>query len=305
MNIIQTAAKKIQKGELVAFPTETVYGLGADATNNEACRKIYDAKGRPSNNPLIIHVSSKEAAYELGEITEEAQKIIDNFWPGPISIVVKRKTSSAICDIATAGLGTIALRMPNHDVALELIRESGVPIAAPSANKSNYLSPTEAKHVKECFGNSLYIIESTKSTLGLESTIIDLSSEKPMILRYGFITPETISTVLDMDVLLSQNSIIKAPGMLTKHYSPHTSLRLNATTVLSGEIGLGFGKNDIGELNLSHKGDLAEAAANYYSMIRLLDEKAIRHNIQGIAVAKIPDEGIGLAINDKLRRGSH
>jgi L-threonylcarbamoyladenylate synthase len=304
MSIIDIAASKIKNGDLVAFPTETVYGLGADATNNNACAKIYAAKGRPSHNPLIIHIASKKDAYQMGEITPFAEKIMENFWPGPISIVVKKKKDACICDIATADLETIALRMPDHQIALDLIRKSKVAIAAPSANKSNYLSPTESTHVQESFGDSVFIIDGEKSVLGLESTIVDLSGEIPMVLRYGFITPEIISKVLGCPVKESKKSAIVAPGMMPKHYSPHTPLRLNATILVNGEIGLGFGESDIAELNLSHDGNLAEAAANFYSMLRLLDARAIRHKLQGIAVARIPDEGIGLAINDRLKRGA-
>lgn len=304
MNIIKNAAEKIISGELVAFPTETVYGLGADATNDEACKKIYLLKGRPSSNPLIVHISSKEDAYKYGEINDFAQKIIENFWPGPISIVVKRKKNSGICDIATAGLDTVALRMPDHKIALDLITLSGKPIAAPSANISNYVSPTESKHVIESFGGKIIIIEGEKSVFGLESTIIDVSTNCPVILRYGFITPETISKVLGCEVGIITDGKVLAPGMMKKHYSPTTPLRLNATKLMEKEVGLSFGKNELGDLNLSHSGNLAEAAANFYSMLRLLDSKAIRQNLESIAVAPIPNEGIGLAINDKLKRGA-
>ena len=305
MTIIQVAAEKIRAGDVVAFPTETVYGLGADATSSEACKKIYLLKGRPSNNPLIVHIANKDDAHKYGEINPLAQQIIDNFWPGPISIVVKAKKNSGICEIATAGLDTIALRMPDHKVALELIRASDKPIAAPSANISNYVSPTEMMHVTESFGGQITILDGDKSVFGLESTIIDVSSSKPVILRYGFITPDTLSKLLGCEVgVMTRGKKIIAPGMMKKHYAPKTSLRLNATKLMAGEIGLSFGAHDIGELNLSHKGNLAEAAANFYSMLRLLDAKAIRQKLQGIAIAQIPDTGIGLAINDRLRRGA-
>lgn len=305
MNNMKEAIEKIKAGEVVAFPTETVYGLGADATNNDACKKIYDLKGRPSNNPLIVHICDRQDAHKYGEINEMAEKIIENFWPGPISIVVKSKKNAGICDLATAGLDTVALRMPNHPIALELIKESGKPIAAPSANISNYVSPTETKHVIEGFGEKVTIINGEKSLLGLESTIIDVSGSEPVILRYGFITPEAISLVLGCVVPFTNQSKIIAPGQLQKHYSPKTSLRLNATKLgEEGEIGLGFGKNDIGEFNLSYAENLEEAASNLYSMLRLLDAKAIRQELQSIAVAKIPEKGIGLAINDRLRRGA-
>jgi len=306
MNIIKAAAEKIRSGEVVAFPTETVYGLGADATNNEGCKKIYLLKGRPSSNPLIVHIASKEDAYKYGEINDFAQKIIENFWPGPISIVVKRNKDSSICEIATAGLDTIALRMPDHKIALDLIALSEKPIAAPSANISNYVSPTESKHVMESFGSKITIIEGEKSLFGLESTIIDVSVLNPTILRYGFITPETISKVLGCEVKMHNisNGKILAPGMMKKHYAPRTPLRLNATQLTHGEIGLGFGLNELGDLNLSYSGNLVEAASNLYSMLRLLDAKAARQKLDIIAIAPIPDEGVGLAINDRLRRGA-
>jgi len=300
--MIKAAAEKIKSGEVVAFPTETVYGLGADATSNDACKQIYILKGRPSSNPLIVHIASKEDAHKYGEINNLAQKIIENFWPGPISIVVKSKNTSGICDIATAGLGTIALRMPDHEIALDLIKLSEKPIAAPSANISNYVSPTESKHVTESFSGKITIIEGEKAVFGLESTIIDVSTEDPVILRYGFITPETISKVLGCDIGVMTKGKILAPGMMQKHYAPTTPLRLNATKLMPGEIGLGFGQNEIGDLNLA--GNLVEAAANFYSMMRLLDAKAMRQKLEGIAIAPIPDEGVGLAINDRLRRGA-
>lgn len=301
---IMKAAEQINAGEIVAFPTETVYGLGADATSNEACKKIYALKGRPSSNPLIVHIHDKKDAYKYGEINELAAKIIENFWPGPISIVVKSKKDSGICDIATGGLSTIALRMPDHPIALSLIKESGKPIAAPSANISNYISPTEVKHVIESFEGKITIIEGEKSLFGLESTIVDVSTNEPVILRYGFITPDAISKILGCKVAIMTKGKIIAPGMLKKHYAPKTSLRLNATQIGAGEIGLGFGADDIGEFNLSYSGNLPEAASNFYSMLRLLDAKALRQKFHTIAIAKIPDDGIGLAINDRLKRGS-
>ncbi len=304
MNIIKVAAERIRAGDVIAFPTETVYGLGADATNSDACKKIYQLKGRPSGNPLIVHIADKNDAHKYGEISTLAQKIIDNFWPGPISIVVKAKKNSYICNIATAGLDTIALRMPDNKIALELIKMSDRPIAAPSANISNYVSPTEVKHVTESFGGQITILEGEKSVFGLESTIIDMSTDEPVILRYGFITPETIGKLLDAEIKIMTHGRIVAPGMMKKHYAPKTPLRLNATKLMTGEIGLGFGGYDIGELNLSHEGSLAEAAANFYSMLRLLDAKAMRQKYQAIAIAQIPDEGVGLAINDRLRRGA-
>jgi L-threonylcarbamoyladenylate synthase len=288
----------IQSGNLVAFPTETVYGLGADATNESACQKIYELKSRPSNNPIIVHVASIEQAREIGEFNEIAEIIAKNFWPGPITIVVPLKRESGICKTVSAGLNTIGIRIPANEIALELIKKSGKPIAAPSANISNYVSPTEASHVREAFGDDLCVIDGGKATYGLESTIIDVTGPRSKLLRYGFITPDTISKLIGQEVVLDKSEEILAPGMMKKHYSPRTKLRLNATSLNEGELGLGFGNVDLGEYNLSKAGDLSEAASNFYSMIRLLDSKSAR----SMAVAPIPNIGIGLAINDKLQR---
>ncbi len=293
------AISLITSGEVVAFPTETVYGLGADARNDIACRKIYELKSRPSNNPIIVHVASQEDARKIGEFNEIAEIIAANFWPGPITIVVPLKQESGICKTVSAGLKTVGIRMPANEIALELIRKSGSPIAAPSANISNYVSPTESSHVLEAFGDNVYVLDGGKSTYGLESTIIDVTTDKPRLLRYGFITPDTISKLIGGPVDFIETTDILAPGMMKKHYSPRTKLRLNATILNSDEeIGLGFGDIDLGEYNLSKSGDLAEAAANFYSMIRLLDNKGAK----SIAVATVPNIGIGLAINDKLER---
>ncbi len=297
---ITKAAELIKRGEVVAFPTETVYGLGADATIDSACLKIYALKGRPSNNPLIVHVASLEQAMAIGEFSELACKVAENFWPGPLTIVVKRKSDSHICDTVSAGLDTIGIRVPSHEAALELITKADRPIAAPSANISNYVSPTEVSHVKEAFGDKLYVLEGEKAVYGLESTIIDMSDVQPTILRYGFITPEAIEAVIGIPVRTQTSRKILAPGMMAKHYSPNAKVTMNATTAAKHELGLGFGSNDIGELNLSKTGDLAEAASNLYAMLRLLDKMAAKDEI--IAVAPIPETGIGLAINDRLKR---
>jgi len=294
----------INSGGIVAFPTETVYGLGADATNESACSKIYKLKSRPNNNPIIVHVASVEEARKIGEFNELAEILASKLWPGPITLVVKYKESSGICKNVRAGLGTIGLRIPANEIALQLIRQTGKAIAAPSANISNYVSPTEAKHVLEAFGSEVHVLDGGKSTYGLESTIIDVSTARPRLLRFGFITPESISKLIDMDIEIASNSEIIAPGMMKKHYSPHVKLRMNATSLKVGEIGLGFGEIDIGELNLSKDGDLVEAASNIYSMIRILDNNAKKEGFHTIAVAPVPNISIGLAINDKLSRAS-
>jgi L-threonylcarbamoyladenylate synthase len=294
----------INSGGVVAFPTETVYGLGADATNELAARKIYELKSRPSNNPIIVHVASIEEARKIGEFNELAEVIAANFWPGPITIVVPRKVNSGICSTVSAGLSSIGIRIPANEMALELIKKTGKPIAAPSANISNYVSPTEASHVIDAFGDKVYVLDGGKATYGLESTIIDVTTNVLKLLRYGFITPEIISKVTGLEVNIANTDKILAPGMMKKHYSPNVKLRMNATELKEEEVGLGFGSNNIGQLNLSPKGDLAEAAANLYSMLRILDKKAADSGAKLIAVASIPNTGIGLAINDKLTRAS-
>lgn len=308
MREIEAAAKIIKAGGLVAFPTETVYGLGADARNQEACLNIFEAKGRPSNNPLIVHVASMQEARLLAEFNEDAHKLA-KFWPGPLSLVLTRKVNAQIADCVSAGLPTIAIRIPSDSTALQLIKASACPIAAPSANKSGFLSPTSHQHVKYNFSNEIFVLESEhKCNFGLESTIVDLSTSVPTILRYGFITPETIEEALGKEVLIaSKLSEIKAPGMMHRHYSPRTKLRINARDLLEGEVGLNFAKSRLnrkGSLNLSEKGDLAEAASNLFDYLHTLDKWALANNLKTIAVAAIPNQSIGLAINDRLSRAA-
>lgn len=295
VNIISKAAQLILAGDLVAFPTETVYGLGADATSDIACAKIYQLKGRPSNNPLIVHVATIEAARKIGMFNEAAETLAAKFWPGPLTLVLPLNLGANISKTVTAGLNTIAIRVPSHEVALEVIRASGKPIAAPSANPSGYVSPTSAAHVRQNFPD-LYILNGSNSEYGLESTIIDLTS-KPTILRYGFITPESLSEVLGQEVVYTHGyDYLKAPGMMIKHYSPRARMRLNATTLEQNEMGLGFSNINF-DMNLSESGSLIEAAANLFNMLQILDSKT-----KAIAVAPIPNNGIGLAINDRLKR---
>ena len=308
MNNIEQAASIIKKGGLVAFPTETVYGLGADAANQDACLNIFKAKGRPSNNPLIVHVHSLEAAMELVEFNADAL-LLTKFWPGPLSIVLPKKSNTKIADCVSAGLRTIAIRVPADDVALQLLQKSGCPIAAPSANKSGMMSSTAESHVRENFANEVFVLSaSRKCQVGLESTIIDLSTKTPTILRYGFITPEMIETALGRKVeVATKSSEIKAPGMMHRHYCPRSGLRTNATFLQNGEVGLDFADSNLGgkfSLNLSKSGDLAEAASNLFDYLHNLDEYVLKNNMSGIAVAPIPHKSIGLAINDRLSRAS-
>ena len=312
MSNISKAAEFIKSGHLVAFPTETVYGLGADATNEQACQKIFQIKGRPNINPLIVHVATVEQAKTIGEFNDDALKLAKLFWPGPLSIVVPLKAESKIAKSVSAGLSTIALRIPSNNIALELIKQSNKPIAAPSANPSGYISSTSLDHVTEHFLHEQEVFILTddleKSEYGIESTIVDTASDNLTILREGFITLEILEETLTKKVEVSSSlAEIKAPGMMKKHYSPKVSVRMNASNLQEGEIGLNFADSMlIGEfsLNLSTTGDLIEAASNLYSDLRKLDQYATRHNIKTIAVAKIPETGIGAAINDKLKRAS-
>jgi L-threonylcarbamoyladenylate synthase len=338
--MIEKAAEVIKSGGVVAFPTETVYGLGADATNEEACSKIFRIKGRPSINPLIVHVHNIQQAESIAQFNEDAYKLCKQFWPGPLTIVLDLLKGHNIASIVLAGLRTIAVRMPSHPLALELIERSGAYIAAPSANPSGYISATALSHVREHFtSQEVYFLEPSsllsaasnslsiankynqfKELIGLESTIIDLSSSEPAILRHGFITIESLELVLEKKVKISNSLMaIKAPGMLEKHYSPNSKLRINATKLAVSEIGLNFGGSKLDSnynLNLSETGDLIEAAANLYSMLRILDNYAMRNSATisaekdsqdsiTIAVAPIPESNIGLAINDKLKRAAY
>lgn len=310
--MINKAAKFIKSGGVVAFPTETVYGLGADATNEEACLNIFQLKNRPAINPLIVHVASLEQAKTIGEFNEIANLLANKFWSGPLSIVVPLKDTANIAHAVTAGLKTIALRMPAYPLALQLIEKSERPIAAPSANPSNYISPTNERHVQEHFLDNpeVFILspESYQSEYGLESTIIDTTLEQPTILREGFITSETLEKILGIKIVKANSTArVKAPGMLAKHYSPKVPIRLNATNLEDREIALNFGSSNLQSefsLNLSLNGDLEEAAANLYAYLRILDNYAISHNITRIAIAPIPSVNIGIAINDRLKRAA-
>lgn len=306
MKAIKKAAEIIRQGGLVAFPTETVYGLGADARNQEACLNIYKAKGRSSHNPLIVHVSTLAQGMKLAEFNDDALKLAD-LWPGPLTIVLPQKKDANIADCVTAGLDTIAIRIPFHSTALELINVSGCAIAAPSANKSGSLSTTSAEHVKANFGTEIFTLGTKQNcSIGLESTIIDLSTNKPTILRHGFFTLEIFEKLLNKEIKVAdKDSKIKAPGMLLKHYAPITNIRLEANFLQKDEIGLNFGNSTLDtshSLNLSIKSDLLEAALNLYNFLHILDNFCIKNNIKTITIAPIPHIGIGIAINDRLKR---
>lgn len=311
---MEIAIHTIQSGGLVAFPTETVYGLGADATNQQACQRIFAVKGRPQANPLIVHIASFDQALDIGEFSDNARKLIEKFWPGPLSIVVPIKKTSQIASSVTAGLNTVALRMPAHPVTQELIKRSNRPIAAPSANLSGRISATTYEHVLADFKlQDIFILESdNKCQYGIESTIVDMSNDQPILLRHGFITIDSIESVLNKSLnlysdLRYSNRVLMAPGMMDRHYSPITPLRLNANNLYPGEIALNFGNSNlIGcySLNLSSTSDLIEAASNLYIMLRELDHYAILNSADIIAVAHIPNTSIGIAINDRLSRAA-
>ena len=302
------AAQRIQDGALVAFPTETVYGLGSDATNARAVAAIFAAKGRPSFNPLIIHVSGREAAAEHAIVTGTAQILMAAFWPGPLTLVLRKRPESAIAQLALAGLDTIALRCPSHPVARALLAQCGLPVAAPSANKSGRVSPTTAHHVAHDFSSEdILILDGGPVSLGLESTIIDATIEPPILLRPGTITRSDIAAILGSTPVLrtaAKGENPSAPGQLASHYAPAAAVRLNATGTVSGEALLAFGlpvpDHDGPMLNLSESGNLLEAAANLFAHLRALD----RSDVSTIAVMPIPDVGLGEAINDRLRRAS-
>jgi L-threonylcarbamoyladenylate synthase len=306
---IAEAARLIRAGELVAFPTETVYGLGGDATNERAVAKIFEAKGRPQFNPLISHVPDAGEAKRFVQWTETADKLAATFWPGPLTLVLSRAPGSAIALLATAGLDTVAIRAPAHAMAQELIRAAGVPVAAPSANRSGAISPTRAEHVAESLGGKVaMILDGGRCAVGVESTVLDLTAERPTLLRPGGATREAIEAVIGpialSDALPTGDVARKSPGQLHSHYAPSRPVRLDASAVANDEALLAFGPNPLAGarhmLNLSVAGDLGEAAANLFAHLRALD----RPDVTRIAVMPVPHTGLGLAIADRLRRAA-
>jgi L-threonylcarbamoyladenylate synthase len=301
------AAKLLQAGKLVAFPTETVYGLGSDATNEHAIAKIYAAKGRPQFNPLIVHIATKDDAAQYVMWNDVAERVATAFWPGPLTLVLPRTNNSPIPLLASAGLETIAIRCPDHEIARTLIKETGRPIAAPSANASGSLSPTSAAHVAESLGNKVdLILDGGSCRVGVESTVLDLTTDTPTILRHGGITQEMLESLLGpVGQATHDDTSPKSPGMLLSHYAPHQPVRLNVTSAKEDEAFLLFGNEGALtggalRLNLSLAGDTVEAAANLFSMLHKLDQP----HLKGIAVAPIPDTGLGAAINDRLQRAA-
>jgi L-threonylcarbamoyladenylate synthase len=301
---IARAATLLRAGGLVAFPTETVYGLGGDATNDRAVAAIFAAKARPRFNPLIVHVPDLAEAETLVVFNEPARRAAARFWPGSLSLVLPRRPAAELSLLASAGLDTVAVRVPAHPVAQALLRETGRPIAAPSANWSGRVSATEPAHVAEDLGDTVaLILDEGPTPVGLESTVLDLSGDTPALLRPGAVTFEALADVLG-PIALAGSAQPKSPGMLASHYAPRLPVRLATTKARPGEALLAFGPDappGFAEvLWLSRSGDLAEAAANLFAMLRRLD----RPSFTGIAVMPIPERGLGLAINDRLRRAA-
>ncbi|WP_420566551.1 L-threonylcarbamoyladenylate synthase [Thalassobaculum sp.] len=295
------AVQILRAGGLVAFATETVYGLGADATNETAVAKIFAAKGRPRFNPLISHVPDVATAFALGQATPAARAVAKAFWPGPLTLVLRRAEGCPIAWLTSAGLETVAIRVPGKPDARTLLAEIGHPVAAPSANRSGRVSPTTAAHVAaEDFDGLELILDGGACTVGLESTVLDVSGETPRLLRPGSVTREQIEDLVGPVDLAGQGDAITAPGMLASHYAPAAAVRLNATEVRDGEVGLDFAGQLGSETDLSPSGDPVEAAANLFALLRALD----RPGVSAIAVAPVPEAGLGAAINDRLRRAA-
>tara|TARA_B100000989_G_scaffold98788_1_gene72076 strand:+ start:281 stop:1258 length:978 start_codon:yes stop_codon:yes gene_type:complete len=307
INSINTASKLIKSGDAVAVITETVYGLAVDASNKTAIKKLYSLKKRPKNNPLIIHVESINMALKFGKENEDFLILASTFWPGPLTIILPKKKDSSISKEATAGLNSIALRMPKSKVFLKLIKKVGKPLAAPSANLSGYISATDSKHVKECFNNNIkLILDSGRCEYGLESTVINLTKKPYIIERMGVINKEEIfkkTKIFTIEKNLKKKQIV-SPGQLSKHYAPKKPLRLNAKFPNIDESFLAFGKNFVDSkycLNLSKKSNLKEAAYNLFYYLRKLDNLEKKK----IAVSPIPMRGLGKTINERLKRASY
>ena len=298
---VEEAARSIRAGRLVAFPTETVYGLGADATDDRAVAAVFEAKGRPRFNPLIVHVADRGEAEALAVFDDRARRLAAGFWPGPLTLVLPRAPGSPVSWLASAGLDTLALRWPAHTLAEALIRAAGRPLVGPSANRSGRLSPTTAAHAAaELGGLAATVLDGGPCRLGLESTVVALGEGPAILLRPGALDAEAIEAEigpLTEPAPSAGDEPRASPGMLLRHYAPDSPLRMEAEAARPGEAMLGFGAVD-GDLNLSPSADPAEAAANLFAMLRRLDGGG------GIAVAPIPERGLGRAINDRLRRAA-
>lgn len=306
---IAAAAAALARGGLVGLPTETVYGLAADAQSDKAVAAIFAAKGRPRFNPLIVHVPSLDAAERLAVMPPDARRLADAFWPGPLTLVLPRRRDSGISDLATAGLDTVAVRVPAHPIARAVLAATGLPLAAPSANRSGHVSPTTAAHVASDLGDAVAVILDAGPTgIGLESTVVGFEGDRAVLLRPGGLPRVEVERVLGAPLLVPEHDPERptSPGMLVKHYAPAAPLRLDARDVRVGEALLAFGpalppgaERATAIVNLSPSGDLTEAAAHLFAALRALDENADR-----IAVMPIPGHGLGEAINDRLKRAA-
>ncbi len=312
---VKQARSALKAGGLVAFPTETVYGLGADATNDAAVAKLYAAKERPSFNPLIAHVSDLAAARRLAVFNDAAVSLAHAFWPGPLTLVLRKQPDCPVGLLATAGLGTIAVRVPSHPIARDILTAFGKPVVAPSANRSGQISPTTAEHVHaDLNGRIDLIVNDGPTPVGVESTILACFA-RAVLLRPGAVPRHLIEKLVGhavapsvvLDDADAADGAQLAPGMLASHYAPRTAVRMNAVSVVPGEALLAFGPNLPADaelaatiLNLSGRGELVEAAANLFGHLRILD----RFGADSIAVMPIPDEGLGEAINDRLRHAA-
>ncbi|SDG60948.1 L-threonylcarbamoyladenylate synthase [Sulfitobacter delicatus] len=296
---IARAAELLRDGVLVALPTETVYGLAADARNGVAVAGIYEAKGRPSFNPLIVHLPDVEAAKRYVEWSDEADRLAQAFWPGALTLVLPLKAGSGLSSLVTAGLPSLAVRVPAHPAMKQVLEALEGPVAAPSANPSGKISATTAAHVLAGLqGRIAAVLDDGPCSVGVESTIIGLTGERPALLRAGGLPVEAVEAALGETLETVDGAEIIAPGQLQSHYAPGAAVRLDAVTVEPGEVLLGFGPMDC-DLNLSPAGDLTEAAANLFDHLHQLDATG-----KPISVAPIPDHGLGRAINDRLARAA-
>jgi L-threonylcarbamoyladenylate synthase len=304
---LEEAARLLRAGELVAFGTETVYGLGGDATNARAVAAIFEAKGRPAFNPLICHFASSAAAFAEVLADPRAQALATHFWPGPLTLVLPRRPESRIDALTSAGMATLAIRVPGHERALALLRAAGLPVAAPSANRSGRISPTSAQHVMDDLGGRIAaVLDSGPCAVGLESTVLDLSEGAPVLLRPGGIAVQAIEAVAG-PVGRAPTAAMRSPGMLASHYAPRAALRLDADDVGPSEALLAFGDALPGAgavWYLSEGGDLVEAASRLFAGLRWLDAAVAERGLSGIAAMRVPARGLGLAINDRLRRAA-
>lgn len=318
VTLVDNAISHWRAGDLVAIPTETVYGLAADATNGEAVARIYQVKSRPQFNPLIVHVANAEIAQRYVEWNALAESLAAAFWPGPLTLILKRHADCPISELVSAGGNTMAIRVPAHPIALQLLKAWDGGIAAPSANRSGRISPTTAEHVREELGEAIpLIIDGGPCEVGIESTVVDCTGDAPVILRAGAITQEMMEQVTGGEWQVPSDSPVTchpspatllSPGMLASHYAPNAALRLNAHEVSPSEVLLAFGPEISGAaytLNLSPTGNMLEAASNLFAHLRTLDHYVESHDeIMGIAVMPIPAESIGVAINDRLARAA-